>query len=326
MTQIQHFVGIDISKERLDIYVSPTGERFSLDNDAAGFRALLARGDLAQAVIGCEGEEDQRSIQWIDRPTNGGYEDALVVALSEAGRPAYCLHPADIRAFARLRGRRAKTDRLDARAIAEALPCVMDCRKPLRRTEKESELRELLTLRGALMAAQLELRSHMSRMRCRLTLSILSKTHAGHKRRIEDIEREVASRLADDPTALRIRTAAGAGPQLAAGIVAFLPEIGALSSRQIASLVGVAPHPRQSGDKERPGRCQAGRALVRRLLYMASLSLIRTRKGPLCAFYRRLREAGKPFKVAIVAVMRKFIVMLNAMIRDQKDWNPSTAA
>ena len=308
MAQIQVFVGIDVSKDRLDIHVRPGGEFFSLSNDAAGFRSLLGRSDLAGAVIGCE--------------ATGGYEDALLVALSEAGRPGYCLHPADIRAFARLQGRRGKTDRLDARTIADALPHVLETRKPLVRTEKDSKLRELLTVRRALLTAQIEIRSHLSRMRCRESLSVLNQMHDLHKRRIAELERAIAKLTCDDPRGIRLRTAPGVGPQLAAGILAFLPEIGTLSSRRIASLVGVAPHPRQSGETTRPGRCQAGRAIVRRTLYMATLSVIKTGKGVIHGFYKRLRENGKPFKVAMVAAMRKLIVTLNAMIREEADWTP----
>ena len=113
---------------------------------------------------------------------------------------------------------------------------------------------------------------------------------------------------------------------LAANLIANLPELGTLTSRQAASLVGVAPHPRQSGNSKRNGRCQAGRANLRRVLYMATLSAIKARCTPLYPFYQRLRQAGKPFKVAIVAAMRKFIVMLNAMAKNRQNWKHTQAA
>lgn len=110
---------------------------------------------------------------------------------------------------------------------------------------------------------------------------------------------------------------------LAATLLAFLPELGQLSSRQAASLVGVAPHPRQSGARHRPGRCQAGRPQVRRVLYMAALAAIRADKAPFADFYRRLRAAGKPHKIAIVATMRKLIIALNTMLKQNRDWHPA---
>ena len=102
-----------------------------------------------------------------------------------------------------------------------------------------------------------------------------------------------------------------------------MPELGQLTRRQAASLTGVAPHPRQSGPSSRPGRCQGGRGTVRRLLYMAALSIVRAGSAPLHCFYQRLRAAGKPFKVAIVAVMRKLIITLNAMLKHNTDWSPA---
>ena len=312
MAQIQPYVGIDISKDRLDIHIHPTGEAFSLAYDRAGLRKLLARPDLKRAVIGCE--------------ATGGYEERLLVALTEAGRPALCLHPADIRAFARLKGRRAKTDRLDARAIAEALPVAAADRMPLQRTKEQSELRELLTIRHTLVAATQVLKGHLARMSARPARAVLTAMLAAHQRQIKTLERTIAQHLSADRKAHRIRTAPGAGPVLAAEIIAFMPELGALSSRQAVSLTGVAPHPRQSGRSNRKGRCQAGRARVRRVLYMATLSVIKAKLAPLYPFYKRLREAGKPAKVAIVAAMRKFIVMLNAMLKTQTDWSPKMPA
>lgn len=308
MPQNQTFVGIDISRARLDVHVHPSGEAFSLPYDRKGIARLLARRDLAGAVLGCE--------------ASGGYEERLLVALTEAGRPAYCLHPADVRAFARLKGRRAKTDRLDARAIAEALPTAAGARVPLRRTRAQSELRELLGVRRALMAAALALKGHLSRVACAEARAALRALLTAHQRRIAALERAIRARVDAEPAARRIRSAPGAGLLLAGGILAFLPELGQLSSRQAASLAGVAPHPRQSGRSHRPGRCQGGRSTLRRVLYMATLSAVRANLAPLAPFYRHLRANGKPAKLALVATMRKFIVMLNAMLKTETDWRP----
>lgn len=197
---------------------------------------------------------------------------------------------------------------------------------PLRRTKEQSELRELPTIRHTLVAAIQVLKGHLARMSARSARAVLTAMLAAHQRQIKTLERTIAERLSADRKAHRIRTAPGAGPVLAAEIIAFMPELGALSSRQAVSLTGVAPHPRQSGRSNRKGRCQAGRARVRRVLYMAIISIIKAKMAPLYPFYKRLREAGKPAKVAIVAAMRKFIIMLNAMLKTQTDWSPKMPA
>lgn len=201
---------------------------------------------------------------------------------------------------------------------------------PLRRTEEQSELRELITTRRTLVEAIPVLKGHLARMTARSARAVPTTMLAAHQHQIKTLDRTIAERLSGDRKAHRIRTAPGAGPVLAAEIIAFMPELGALSSRHAASLTGVAPHPRphprQSGRSNRKGRCQAGPARVRRVLYMATLSVIKAKLAPLYPFYKRLREAGKPANVAIVAAMRKSIVMLNAMLKTQTDWNPKMPA
>ena len=224
MAEIQPYVGIDISKDRLDIHIHPTGEAFSLAYDQAGLRALLRRPDLERAVIGCE--------------ATGGYEERLLVALSEAGRPALCLHPADIRAFARLKGRRAKpvpdlireptgstpapvslssggpSARPGGRGPAHRRHLALATQAHLRRTKEQSELGELLTIRHTLVAAIQVLKGHLARMSARSARAVLTAMLAAHQRHIKTLERTIAERLSADREAQRIRTAPGAGPVL----------------------------------------------------------------------------------------------------------------
>ena len=310
MTDFTPCVGIDISKAHLDVYRHPDGLAFRVANTTAGIRQLLRRLGSGPCAIGCE--------------ATGGYEDRLLLALTEAGRPGYCLHPAEVRAFTRLKGRRAKTDRLDARAIAEALGVAVATRKPVARTRTRVAIRDMVTVRRTLMAALTTLKSLAARIDTPEAVKPLQAMIEGHQRSLKAVERAIRAALDRDPdiadTVRRITSAPGAGPVLAAELVASMPELGTLSSRQAASLVGVAPHPRQSGDRSRSGRCQAGRGTIRRVLYMATLSALKARLAPLHPFYQRLRTAGKPFKVAMVAAMRKFIVMINAMIKNQTEW------
>lgn len=315
MTDLSAYVGVDVSKHHLDVHRHPDGLAFRVTNTPAGISRLLDRLGEQPYTIGCE--------------ATGGYEDRLLLALSDAGRSGYCLHPADIRAFARLKGQRAKTDRLDARAIAEALGVAAATRKPVRRTRTGTTIKELVTVRRTLSAAINDLKSLLARLETLEAREPLKAMLDAHKRSLKTIESTIKNTIRSDvriaETARRITSAPGAGPVLAATLLAFMPELGTLSSRQAASLVGVAPHPRQSGESNRSGRCQAGRAHIRRVLYMATLSALKARLAPLHPFYEHIRAKGKPFKVAIVAAMRKFIVMLNAMIKNQTDWKPASA-
>lgn len=315
MTDFHACVGVDVSRNHLDVYRHPDGLAFRVANTPAGIRRLLQRLGGGPCAIGCE--------------ATGGYENRLLLALSEAGRPGYCLHPSDVRAFARLKGKRAKTDRLDAQVIAEVLGLAVTTRKPVRRTPTTVAIKDMTTVRRALIATINDCKSLLARIDTPQARKPLQAMLDAHKRSLKAIGRTIQDALAADPgiaeTVKRIRSAPGAGPVLAAELVAAMPELGALSSRQAASLLGVAPHPRQSGNRSRPGRCQAGRATIRRVLYMATLSALKARLLPLYPFYERLRASGKPFKVAIVAAMRKFIVMLNAMIKHQTDWTPDLA-
>lgn len=314
MTQMVRFVGIDVAMDKLDVHIGPKGEAFVVANTAAGLERLKARlraGDI------------------VALEASGGYERLAAEGLAGSGWTVYRLHPADIRAFARLEGRRAKTDRIDARLIARAARIAADAAKvPYQARPNAADIKEMAACRRLLHNQRAALKGQATRLATEAMRTILTRQIDTLETDIRRIDEAMARSIDQDPelrqTARRIRTAPGAGPVLAATLIAYLPEIGTLSSRKAASLVGVAPHPRQSGNSGLRGRCQAGRAPVRRVLYMASLAAIRSGSSPLRAVFERLRSAGKPFKLAIVAVMRKFIVMLNAMIKTRQDWKPAS--
>lgn len=312
MPQLTRFVGIDVSKDHLDVYCHPDGLALRVANSRAGIAGLLQRfeGDGSLA-FGCE--------------ATGGYEDLLLTMLTDAGTSGYCLHPSDVHAYSRLTGKRAKTDRLDAMAIARALEAAVATRKPAMRSANMSLIKELTTLRRRLIAGLNELKSHKARMASAAAGAAIDRLVQEHALAIKALERDIRSAIRADPAqaprAAHIASMPGAGPVLTAELIGSMPELGTLSSRQAASLTGVAPHPRQSGNSRRPGKCQGGRAAIRRVLYMAALSVTRMKNQPLAIFYAKLRARGKPFKLAIVAIMRKLIVTLNAMIKNDTDWS-----
>jgi len=314
MAELAQFVGIDVAMGKLDVHIDPGGEAFAVANTAAGV-AQLSCCLPSGAVVALE--------------ASGGYERVVAEGLAAAGLKVFCLHPADVRAFARLQGKRAKTDRIDAQLIARVARVAATSRKPYRAHPAAADLKEMATCRRLLLNQLAALKGQVTRLVTEAMGAILEGQIAALDADIRRIDAAMAASIDRDPglraQAKRVQTAPGAGPILAATLIAHLPEIGTLSGRQAASLIGVAPHPRQSGTRQARGRCQGGRARLRAVLYMATLAAIRTKTSPLGIVYRRLRANGKPFKLAMVAAMRKFIVMLNAMIKHGHDYQPNPA-
>jgi transposase len=318
MTQFSIFVGIDVAKATLDVAVHPGGESFSCANSARGLRSLIARlerlarqGSLA---IGFE--------------ASGGYERHLAAALHTAGLTAFRLDASQARNYARAERQIAKTDRLDAAMIARALMALHGCMEPLQHDPDAQKLAEYLRLRETLVDQKTLLKANLES----LDDAFVRRTINGQITRIEAtivlIEKRMVELVAGNE-AMRERytlllSAPGVGPIVAATLMARLAELGKLSSRAVAAIAGVAPYDRQSGATARPKRCAGGRPLVRKALYLAVLSIIRGKKpSPLKAFYTRLLEAGKPAKLAMVAVMRKLLVTLNSMVANNTQWNPA---
>lgn len=312
MTQIALRVGIDVAKDRLDVAVLETGELFSVDNDDDGHAALVER--LSGHLIGAIGLE-----------ASGGYERAVLKALWQAGLPIRRINPHRLRQFARAAGVNAKNDRIDARVIARFLatlpvhPIDLDPRLEL--------LIELITARRQLSAELSRIDNQAEHVRD-AGLKRLAKRRASRlSADILLLDKRIAEATAADPVLAQrdrlLRSVPGVGPVLSATLIAQLPELGRLSNRQIAALVGLAPFDHDSG-KLKGKRCiWGGRESVRNVLYMAALSA-GVHNPIFAAFRQRLRAKGKEAKVAIVAVMRKLITTLNAMMRTNKSWNPAS--
>lgn len=304
MTQVDIFVGIDVSKDRLDVF-STAGMGFAVPNDAAGLECLAARLAGVRAVA---------------LEASGGYELAALTALAGAGVAVYRLDPAQVRAFARSRGQRAKTDAIDARMIALCLSANLADLVPFVCDATTTRLAGLSAFRRRLVGQKAALAATLDRTSDPAVLGLMADHQAALAALIARTEAQIAACVNEEPAlrdkAARLRSAPGVGPVLASTLIGALPELGRVGSRQIAALVGVAPYDRQSGRRARSARCAAGRGHIRHVLYMATLAAIRARKRPFFQTYERLRAAGKPTKVAITATMRKMIVILNAMLRD----------
>ena len=303
------FCGIDVSKDRLDVMELPEEQCCSVSNDARGWAALVERlRNLSIVAIGLE--------------ASGGYERGVARALLAAGMSVRQVNPFKLRQFARASGVLAKNDPLDARMIASFV-AIMPTRPAQRQTPAAERLAEMLAVRRQLSAEKVAaenasrlLEDAMLRRLCRRRIGRLAAD-------IETLDQRLIEIVATDvPLAQRYRlltSMPGVGPVLACTLIALLPELGRLSRKQIAALVGVAPYAFESGTLKGRRCIWGGRANVRQVLYMAAMSA--SNWNPvLKAFHDRLAAAGKLPKVAIVAVMRKMIVMLNAMVRDDVVW------
>jgi transposase len=303
------FCGIDVSKDRLDVVVLPEQQWSSVRNDAAGWAELVEwlRG-FAIAAVGLE--------------ASGGYERGVMRALLAAGMSVRQINPFKLRQFAKASGVLAKNDRIDARMIASFV-AIMPTRPAQRHPPAIERLAEMVTVRRRLSDEKIAA-ENASRLLEDAMLQRLSRRHIA--RLAADIaqldERLVEIVAADAALTHRYRlltSMPGVGPVLACTLIALLPELGQMSRKQVAALVGVAPYDFDSG-KFKGMRCiWGGRAPVRCMLYMAAMSASNW-NPTIKAFHDRLVATGKKPKVVIVAVMRKMITALNAMVRDDVVW------
>lgn len=302
-------VGIDVSKAWLDVAVLGGGlakSRFA--NDTEGQATLAAElGTLAPALVVLE--------------ASGGYEAEAVQVLVCAGLRVAVINPRQARDFARAMGTLAKTDRLDARLLAD-LAAVLARRPDLPRflsepADKERlDLQALVARRRQLLAMLVVERQRLSQSRPTVRLSIKALVVA-IEAQLAEIDRDLETKVKTNYGALSdlLRSMKGVGPVFATAVIAELPEIGRLGRHKIAALVGVAPFARESGIYRGRRRVIGGRSQIRHVLYMATLSAVRFNPA-IRAFYERLVDAGKAKKVALVACMRKLLTILNAMVRE----------
>lgn len=310
--------GIDVAKAHVDVAVlggEVAAQRF--DNEAEGHTALVAALKSAGAAL-------------VAMEATGGYEAALACALQAAGIAVAVVNPKQARDFASSMGKLAKTDRVDARMLAE-LAGVLLRRDDMARWRQPLADAQQKWL-AALVTRRRQLLGMMSSERQRLQItppglcSSIEAIITAIKAQLDDIEAQMLAHVQQHFADLDqlLRSASGIGPIASATLIAELPELGRLNRRQIAALVGVAPVARDSGSRHGQRRVQGGRFEVRRVLYMAAL--VASRHNPtIQAFYQRLLAAGKRPKVALVACMRKLLTTLNAMVRTRTHWIKSHA-
>lgn len=303
-------VGIDVSKATLDVAVLPGGEEFSTSNDHAGCAELAVKlKALSPKLVVLE--------------ATGGLENLVTGVLVAAGLPVVVVNPRQVRDFAKAVGKLAKTDRLDAQVIAHFGQVI----NPEPRPFKDDETQAL----AAMMTRRRQIVDMLTAERNRLGIS-----HASVKKDIQenidwlqkrlkdidhDLSKTITRNIAWKAKADILKSCKGVGPVASTTILCSLPELGTLNRREITALVGVCPYNRDSGTMRGKRAIFGGRAAVRAVLYMATLSAVRSNPA-IKAFYGRLRQAGKLPKVAVVACMRKLLTILNAMLKSMKPWEP----
>jgi transposase len=302
------FVGIDVAKAQLDIALRPTGERWAVPNDPSGFETLVARLQVVHPTL-------------IVLEATGGLERAVTAALATAGFPVVVVNPRQVRDFARATGQLAKTDALDARALAHFAAAVRPTPRPLPDAQTQ-ELRALLGRRQQLIAMRTAEQNRLAGTHGRLQTDI-----AAHitwlNTRLTTLDDDLDTALRASPLWREndnlLQSVPGIGPVCARTFLLELPELGTLNRRQIAALVGVAPLNCDSGTMRGHRTIWGGRARVRAVLYMGTL--VATRHNPrITVFYERLLAAGKKKKVALTACMHKLLTILNAMLKHRTPW------
>lgn len=294
-------VGIDVSKATLDVAIHGTSEVRTFANNRAGFRRLVAwllPQHPRQVVL----------------EATGGYEQAALDALFAAGLPMVRANPRQVRDFAKALGQLAKTDRLDATVLAQLAATIsLTPYRPARAWQRQ--LAQWHQRRGQIVQMLCSERQRLERMDDPLLLAWARRHIATLQRELRHLDTEIKNQMSAQPELEPLRSLKGVGPVLQATLAAQLPELGRLDNKAIAKLVGVAPLARDSGLLRGRRHVWGGRSQIRAPLYMAALTAIRY-EPRLRDFYQSLRARGKLAKVAIVATMRKLLVILNARMRD----------
>ena len=308
MNTTEQFIGIDVSKARLDVAELPSEARWSVPNDASGIDALSQRLQACSPTL-------------VVLEATGGLQMPAVAALELAGLPVAVINPRQAREFAKATGRLAKTDQIDALMLARFGQALRPEPRPLKPAQA-LELEALLGRRRQLLAMLTAERNRLER-----TPPCLRKDLQAHirwlEKRLKDLDTNLSKTVKATPAWRErdelLRSVPGVGPVLSLSLLAQLPELGTLNRRQIAALAGVAPFNCDSGTYRGSRHIWGGRASVRAVLYMSTLAAVRC-NPILRAFYQRLRQAGKAPKVALTASMRKLLTILNAMVRTGTPW------
>ena len=303
------FVGVDVSKDRLDVHVLPSGEYFHVTRDGAGIDALATRLSLL-------------SISHIGVEATGGFESIVAAGLVGAGLPVVVINPAQVRHFAKALGQRAKTDPVDARVIAQFVAAT---RPEIRALADEATqlLSDLVARRRQIVEMRAAESQRLKRARDKRLIKSIGRLVKALEKELAEIDKDIDDSVRGSPAWRGLEdlltTVKGVGQITARTLLAELPELGRLTGGQAAALAGLAPFTRQSGQWKGKACIGGGRAVVRTALFMAAQ--VAKRYNPvLKAFYDRLIAAGKPKMVATIAVARKLIVILNGIAKSRKPW------
>ena len=309
---MEHFVGIDVAKDRLDVHVRPSGESFAVARDGEGLAQLVERlQTLAPRLVVME--------------ATGGYETIVASAVAAAQLPLAVVNPRQTRDFARATGKLAKTDRIDAAAIAHFAEAVRPPARPIADAEAQA-LGELVARRRQVIQMIVAERNRRRRATQGRVLRAIDRHLELLQSELSELDGDIDGAIRKSPVwqadAELLVSVPGVGPATSRTLIADLPELGHLDRRKIAALVGVAPINRDSGTMRGRRTIAGGRPAVRTALFMAAL--VASRKNPIIApYYDKLRAAGKTAKQALTACIRKLVVILNAILRDRKPWQPA---
>lgn len=314
MTTIEKFVGIDVSKDTLDVWIEPDGQALSVAYDDEGI------GQVCQRLI-------EAAPTLIVMEATGGLETRLASELAAKGLKVAVVNPRQVRDFARATGQLAKTDRVDAAVLAAFARAIRPRVRPLKDADTRA-LDDRVTRRRQLIAMRVQESLRLGTAASKPLQKSLNAHIAWLDKRIAEIDTDLTRclrasevwRTKDD----LLRGIPGVGAVTTLTLLAKCPELGTLNRREIAALSGVAPLANDSGKHRGKRFIWGGRADVRAVLYMATVTAIRC-NSVLKAFAERLKQAGKPAKVVIVACMRKLLTIMNAMVKNNAQWNPKIA-
>jgi transposase len=303
------FVGIDVSKRRLDVFVHPAGTSFALDNTSQGIEQLIERLKplgICRLVV----------------EATGGYQRRVAAELTTAGIPVMTVNPRQARDFARSLGKLAKTDKIDAAVLAE-FACIVRFRADPQSSQAHLQLQERVARRRQLTEMLVRETNRLHQAQDKVAINSLRVVIRALEKQREALDAKIAELIESDDDWKNklqlLQSVPGVGKGTAQQLVAEMPELGKINRQQAAALAGLAPFNRDSGLMRGRRSIFGGRATVRSALYMASVASIQW--NPLIRrLYQRLKSAGKPSKVALVACMRKLLIILNTLLRENRPW------
>jgi transposase len=307
-------VGVDVSKDFLDVALYPAGSTARFANDAKGYRALVTW-------------LNKHTIERVIFEATGAYHRAFERALAKAGLPMVKVNPRQARRFAEAIGKLAKTDRIDAAMLARMGMMLNLTSRPIV-SQALDEMKELLVARDGLVKDRTANLIRAKEVRSPLLKRQIAQRIKQIEAQIGAIEKQLVLSCQTDPDLKQrfelMQSIPSIGPVTAMALLIEMPELGTLDQAEVASLAGLAPFARESGSKTAKRFIRGGRARLRRALYMPALAAIRCNPD-FRAKYKAMIKAGKPKKLAIVAIMRKLIILVNALVRDRRKWAPQTA-